>query len=102
MATRRGEDRDRGDHRRNPDREDARAPRDGVRAARDDRRPPGDEPRGARIPGLGEYFLSGDGIDRQVLQVELCKFLGSEATARPGDYNVWQPRILLQDFVDLD
>ncbi|SLM34820.1 hypothetical protein LPUS_03772 [Lasallia pustulata] len=67
-------------------RDDPRAARDDPRAARDDPRGTRDDPRGSRIPGLGEYFLPGDGIDRQVLQVELCKFLGSEAIARPGEY----------------
>ena len=104
MAARR-DDRDREQRRRptdridreetRPSREDARVTRDDPRGARDDPRGARDDPRGARIPGLGEYFLPGDGIDRQVLQVELCKFLGSEAIARPGEYNVWQPHRLL-------
>lgn len=106
MATRRGDERDREPRRRPADRierEETRPSRDDPRAARDDPRgdPRGarEEARGPRIPGLGEYFLPGDGIDRQVLQVELCKFLGSEAIARPGEYNVWQPyRPLLKPF----
>lgn len=93
MASRRDE-RDR-DQRRRPtdriDREEPRPSRDDPRAARDDPRGARDDGRGPRIPGLGEYFLPGDGIDRQVLQVELCKFLGSEAIARPHEHNVRQP-----------
>jgi len=31
-----------------------------------------------------EYFIPGDGINREVIQVEICKFLGPDATVRPG------------------
>src|ERR1700744_6143468 len=44
---------------------------------RDDRR---DEPRAT----LSEYWCPGDGIEREVLQHEICKFLGQDATCRPG------------------
>ncbi len=39
-----------------------------------------DEPRTT----LGEYWCPGDGIEREVLQHEICKFLGQDATCRPG------------------
>ena len=39
-----------------------------------------DEPRAT----LTEYWCSGDGIEREVLQGEICKFLGPDATCRPG------------------
>jgi hypothetical protein len=52
-----------------------------VREDRDrDRGRDRDEPRAT----LSEYWLSGDGIEREVLQHEICKFLGQDATCRPG------------------
>lgn len=33
-----------------------------------------------------EYFLPGDGIDREVIQYELCRYLGQDATCRPGSH----------------
>jgi len=39
-----------------------------------------DEPRAT----LGEYWCPGEGIEREVLQHEICKFLGQDATCRPG------------------
>ncbi|KAJ9633008.1 hypothetical protein H2204_007398 [Knufia peltigerae] len=35
-------------------------------------------------PGLSEYFCPGEGIDREVIQHEICKYLGQDATCRPG------------------
>jgi len=37
---------------------------------------------------LNEYFIEGDGISREVLQIDICKHLGPEATSRPATYNV--------------
>ena len=37
---------------------------------------------------LNEYFISGDGIHREVLQHEICKYLGPEASSRPSSHNV--------------
>ena len=39
-------------------------------------------------PKLDEFWLDGEGIDRQVLQSSICRFLGSEATSRPFELNV--------------
>ena len=39
-------------------------------------------------PKLDEFWLDGDGIDRQVLQSSVSRFLGPEATSRPFDLNV--------------
>ncbi|MCJ1330476.1 hypothetical protein MMC10_007160 [Thelotrema lepadinum] len=41
----------------------------------------------ASRPKLDEFWLDGDGIDRQVLQSSICRFLGPEATSRPFDLN---------------
>lgn len=60
----------------NRDRERDRAERD--RGERDR-----DVPR-----GLNEYFVEGEGIHREVMQREICKYLGPEALSRPHVYNV--------------
>lgn len=39
-----------------------------------------DDPR----PNYNEYFLPGDGIDREVIQSEICRYLGQDATCKPG------------------
>ena len=44
---------------------------------------------------LDEFWLDGQDIDRQVLQSSICRFLGSEATCRPYEYNVCYLRGLL-------
>lgn len=31
-----------------------------------------------------EYFLPGEGIEREVIQAEICRYLGQDATCRPG------------------
>lgn len=47
-------------------------------------------------PELGEYFCPGDGIDREVIQHEICKYLGQDATCRPGRHaDVWRPSTTL-------
>lgn len=37
---------------------------------------------------LNEFFVDGDGIHREVMQREICKYLGQDALSRPGTYNV--------------
>lgn len=37
-------------------------------------------------PAYNEYFLPGDGIDRNVIQSEICRYLGQDATCKPGDH----------------
>ena len=37
---------------------------------------------------LNEFFICGDFIHREVLQREICKYLGPEASSRPSLYNV--------------
>ncbi|MCJ1431581.1 hypothetical protein MMC27_000935 [Xylographa pallens] len=39
------------------------------------------------VRDLNEYFVDGDGISREVLQMDICKYLGLEATSRPGEYH---------------
>ena len=45
-------------------------------------------PRGGRGETLNEFFVDGKGINREVLQREICKYLGPEAYSRPYNYNV--------------
>jgi len=74
----RGGDRDRGDRRREPrERDPGREP---IR----EREPP----RPSRGSDLNEFFVDGTGIHREVMQREICKYLGPEAYSRPGAYNV--------------
>lgn len=65
--------------------------RDRRRPVRDDRAPLRDDlptsSRGGR-PELNEFFVDGKGIHREVLQREICKYLGPEAFSRPSTYNV--------------
>jgi hypothetical protein len=44
-----------------------------------------------RATGTGrwnEYFLPRDGIDREVISADICRYLGNDATVRPGHYEV--------------
>ena len=38
----------------------------------------------AEWPSYNEYFLPGEGIDREVIQSEICRYLGQDATCKPG------------------
>ena len=35
-----------------------------------------------------EYFLPGEGISREVIQADICRYLGNDALVRPGTYDV--------------
>lgn len=39
-----------------------------------------------QIPRQNEYFLPRDGIDREVIQADICRYLGNDALVRPGTY----------------
>ena len=52
-----------------------------------DRREPARD-RNREPSGLNEFFVDGEGIHRDVMQREICKYLGPEAYSRPGTYNV--------------
>lgn len=44
-------------------------------------------------PNYNEYFLPGEGIDREVIQSEICRYLGQDATCKPGTHDdVGNPR----------
>jgi hypothetical protein len=35
-----------------------------------------------------EYFIPRDGIDREVIVRDICRYLGNDALVRPGKYEV--------------
>jgi hypothetical protein len=44
-----------------------------------------------------EYFVPRDGIDREVITSDICRYLGNDALVRPGTYEVWlAPRSSVQ------
>ena len=44
-----------------------------------------------RIERQNEYFIPGDGISREVIQADICRYLGNDALVRPGTHNVCLP-----------
>lgn len=34
-----------------------------------------------------EYFVPRDGIDREVITADICRYLGNDALVRPGNYD---------------
>ncbi|KAI4258783.1 MAG: hypothetical protein LQ352_001092 [Teloschistes flavicans] len=46
-----------------------------------------DFPTSTRGAPLNEFFVDGEGIHREVMQRELCKYLGPDALSKPGTYN---------------
>ena len=78
--------------RRDRDPRDDRDRRRGERGGREEPAPPpqreSPSPPQQRQDALNEFFVSGEGIHREVLQREICKYLGPEAYSRPSTYNV--------------
>jgi hypothetical protein len=35
-----------------------------------------------------EYFIPGDGISREVIQADICRYLGNDALVKPGTHQV--------------
>lgn len=35
-----------------------------------------------------EYFVPKEGIDREVITADICRYLGNDALVRPGNYEV--------------
>jgi hypothetical protein len=35
-----------------------------------------------------DYFVPRDGIDREVITSDICRYLGNDALVRPGTYEV--------------
>lgn len=38
-----------------------------------------------------EYFIDKDGISREVIQADICRYLGNDALVRPGTLHVRFP-----------
>ena len=77
-------------HRSDRDRDqirDRERDRDRSRRERDPRDPVRERPE-RESARLNEFFVNGDGIHREVMQREICKYLGPEAYSRPGTHNV--------------
>ena len=76
------------DHRRydDDDRADRRSDRHEIRKEPEGRSSRGEAKKSRST--LHEYFISKEGIHREVLQRKICRFLGPEATSRPAKYNV--------------
>lgn len=45
---------------------------------------------------MNEYFVPRDGIDREVISADICRYLGNDALVRPGHYEVRSPRQTVQ------
>lgn len=45
----------------------------------------------AARPRLNEYFMDKSGISREVIQADICRYLGNDALVRPGDHEVRLP-----------
>ncbi|KAH0548005.1 hypothetical protein GP486_008254 [Trichoglossum hirsutum] len=39
-------------------------------------------------PRTNQYFIPGDGISREVITADICRYLGNDALVRPGQYQV--------------
>ncbi|KAL1998681.1 hypothetical protein VTN02DRAFT_5752 [Thermoascus thermophilus] len=47
-----------------------------------------------------EYFIPGDGISREVIQADICRYLGNDALVRPGTHN-GRPGYLIRAYRNL-
>lgn len=45
-----------------------------------------------------EYFVPRDGIDREVITADICRYLGNDALVRPGTYENPQTRVAQQGY----
>ncbi|KAI0017886.1 hypothetical protein F4780DRAFT_565572 [Xylariomycetidae sp. FL0641] len=62
------------------------------------RRPP---PSSNVLPQQGrqnEYFVPRDGIDREVITADICRYLGNDALVRPGNYENQQTGQIIQGY----
>lgn len=44
------------------------------------------QPAPPAVPRQNEYFVPRDGIDREVITADICRYLGNDALVRPGTY----------------
>lgn len=57
-------------------------------AGRHQRPNPPPQQQAAGVPRQNEYFVPRDGIDREVITADICRYLGNDALVRPGTYEV--------------
>lgn len=48
----------------------------------------GSQPTSSNAPRQNVYFVPRDGIDREVITADICRYLGNDALVRPGTYQV--------------
>ncbi|KAG9234108.1 hypothetical protein BJ875DRAFT_377206 [Amylocarpus encephaloides] len=65
---------------------------------RDSRRPAPSAAVAADRARTNEYFVPKDGIDREVITADICRYLGNDALVRPGSYEDPQTRVLTQGY----
>lgn len=63
--------------------------------SRSSRNPP---PTGAPATRQNEYFVPRDGIDREVISADICRYLGNDALVRPGNYENPQTGQVVQGY----
>lgn len=44
-----------------------------------------------------EYFIPGDGISREVIQADICRYLGNDALVKPGTHQVRYQPVYVED-----
>lgn len=54
------------------------------------------------VPRQNEYFIPGEGISREVIQADICRYLGNDALVRPGNHHVRLPFFFFFFFLLLD
>ncbi|OLN86132.1 hypothetical protein CCHL11_05227 [Colletotrichum chlorophyti] len=70
-------------------------------SARQSRGPPPSGSSGSAAPSSGrsnEYFVPRDGIDREVITADICRYLGNDALVRPGHYENPQTGQVVQGY----
>ncbi len=45
-----------------------------------------------------QYFVPGEGITREVITADICKYLDNDATVKPGSYQVCHLSCLFKYF----
>ncbi|KAH6887948.1 hypothetical protein B0T10DRAFT_573940 [Thelonectria olida] len=66
-----------------------------VTMSRSSRNPP---PTAANATRQNEYFVPRDGIDREVISADICRYLGNDALVRPGHYENPQTGQVVQGY----
>lgn len=57
---------------------------------RDDRdsRASRSQPQPAPVARTGQFVIDAEGIDREVITADICRYLGNDALVKPGDVEV--------------